>query len=138
MPPRNHKNWLAKPKVESISSECYNNQEIFEQEIKHIFSKVWVPVCHTSEMDMTGCYRTTQIAFQNVIVIITLGIFSGKCIERLQNCNIISKVIVSDTICQKKNLQNLNKLEIFSISELMSEVITNIIIGGSLSLLFES
>jgi len=54
------------------------------------------------------------------------------------NQNVISKVIVSDTICQKKNLQNLNKLEIFSISELMSEVITNIIIGGSLSLLFES
>ena len=68
MPPRNHKNWLAKPKVEAISSRCYNNQEIFEQEIEHIFSKVWVPVCHTSEMDMTGCYRTTQIAFQNVIV----------------------------------------------------------------------
>ena len=75
---------------------------------------------------------------QNVIVIITHGIFSGKCIERLQNCNVISKVIVSDTICQKKNQENLNKLEIFSISELMGEVITNIITGGSLSLLFES
>ena len=75
---------------------------------------------------------------ENVIVIITHGIFSGKCIERLQNCNVISKVIVSDTICQKKNLQNLNKLEIFSISKLMGEVITNIITGGSLSLLFES
>ena len=41
---------------------------------------------------------------ENVIVIITHGIFSGKCIERLQNCNIISKVIVSDTICQKKKI----------------------------------
>lgn len=69
MAPRNHKNWLAKPKVEYISSECYNNHEIFEQEIKDIFSKVWVPVCHLSEMDMTGSYRTTQIAFKNVIVI---------------------------------------------------------------------
>jgi len=74
----------------------------------------------------------------NVIVIITHGIFSGKCIEKLNKCDIISKVIVSDTICQAKNQTILNKLEIFSISELMSEVITNIITGGSLSVLFES
>jgi len=75
---------------------------------------------------------------KNVIVIITHGIFSGKCIERLKNCNIISKVIVSDTICQKKNKIELNdKLEVFTISELMTNVITNIITGGSLSSLFE-
>ena len=30
MPPRNHRNWLKEPAVEYISSECYNNQEIFE------------------------------------------------------------------------------------------------------------
>ena len=69
MPARNHKNWLKQPNVESVSSEIYSSQKIFEQEIEHIFSKVWVPVCHSSEMDMTGCFRTTQIAFQNVIVI---------------------------------------------------------------------
>ena len=69
MPPRNHKNWIKEPNLEYVSSEIYSSQEIFEQEIEHIFSKVWVPVCHASEMDMTGCFRTTQIAFQNVIVI---------------------------------------------------------------------
>ena len=74
---------------------------------------------------------------ENVIVIITHGIFSGKCIERFENCKIISKIIVSDTICQNKNQEILDKLEIFSISELMGNVITNIIKGGSLSLLFE-
>lgn len=40
---------------------------------------------------------------KNVIVIITHGIFSGKCIERFQNCKIISKIIASYTICQNKN-----------------------------------
>ena len=74
---------------------------------------------------------------KNVIVIITHGIFSGKCIEKLYNCDLISKIIVSDTICQKTNKLNLEKLEIFSISELIGDVITNIIIGGSLSNLFE-
>ena len=74
---------------------------------------------------------------QNVIIIITHGIFSGKCIERLNNCKIISKIIVSDTICQKNNKDILDKLEIFSISELIGSVISNIINGNSLSLLFE-
>ena len=74
---------------------------------------------------------------ENVIIIITHGIFSGKCIKRLQDCEAISKIIVSDTICQKNNKENLNKLEIFSIAELIGNVIINIINGNSLSLLFE-
>lgn len=74
---------------------------------------------------------------QNVIVIITHGIFSGPCLQRLQECKIISKIIVSDTICQKQNIEVLDKLEVFSISELLANVINNIISGNSLSLLFE-
>ena len=62
MPPRNHKNWLSTPKVEYISSECYNNYSIFEQENELIFSKVWVPMCHISEMCNDGDFRSTQIA----------------------------------------------------------------------------
>ena len=69
MPPRNHKNWLKQPKVESIRSTAYNSPEIFEQEQKQIFSKVWVPMCHTSEMYHIDDYRTTQIAGVNVIAI---------------------------------------------------------------------
>jgi methanesulfonate monooxygenase large subunit len=67
MPPRNHKNWLAQPTVESISSKCYNNYEIFKQEQEQIFSKVWVPMCHISEMYNAGDFRTTQIAGQRVV-----------------------------------------------------------------------
>ena len=69
MPPRNHKNWLAEPLVESVSSEIYSSQKIFEEEIESIFSKVWVPVCHKSEMSNAGNFRTTQIAGVNVIAV---------------------------------------------------------------------
>ncbi|MDB2390716.1 aromatic ring-hydroxylating dioxygenase subunit alpha [Alphaproteobacteria bacterium] len=69
MPPRNHKKWLATPKVEYISSECYNNYEIYEQEIEHIFAKVWIPMCHKSELPNKGDFRSTQIAFQNVVAV---------------------------------------------------------------------
>ena len=71
MPARNHRNWLKKPEVEYVSSEIYSSQEIFEEEIENIFSKVWVPVCHISEMYNEGNYRTTQIAGQNVIAVNT-------------------------------------------------------------------
>ena len=69
MPPRNHKSWLAQPNVESISSSAYNDPEIFAQEQERIFSKVWVPMCHKSEMPKPGNFRTTQIAGVNVIAV---------------------------------------------------------------------
>ena len=69
MPPRNHKSWLAQPNIESISSSAYNDPEIFAQEQEQIFSKVWVPMCHKSEMPNPGNFRTTQIAGVNVIAV---------------------------------------------------------------------
>jgi len=68
MPPRNHRQWLKTPKVEHISSEIYSSHAIYKQEQEDIFSKVWVPVCHMSEMYNKHDYRTTTIAGQNVIV----------------------------------------------------------------------
>ena len=67
MPPRNHKDWLKKPKVEYVSSEIYSSYEIYEQEKEMIFSKVWIPMCHISEMPEAGNYRTTTIADVDVI-----------------------------------------------------------------------
>ena len=69
MPPRNHKSWLAKPPVEAVSSEIYSSQKIYEEEIKKIFAKVWVPVIHKSEIKNEGDYRTSQIAFQNILIV---------------------------------------------------------------------
>ena len=68
MAPRNHKNWLKKPNVEYISSEIYNSHAIYKQEQEDIFSKVWVPVCHMSEMYNKDDFRTTTIAGKDVIV----------------------------------------------------------------------
>ena len=84
MPPRNHKNWLAEPKVESISSKCYNNQAIFDMEIEQIFSKVWIPICHISEMPEAGDFRTTQIA--NVTV---LAYNTGKGVRAYRNYGVL-------------------------------------------------
>ena len=69
MPPKNHNNWLKRPNVEFISSKIYSDRTIYEEEIKNIFSKVWVPICHKSELRNRGNFRTSSIAFQKVIAI---------------------------------------------------------------------
>ena len=71
MPPRNHKQWTKTPNIEHINSLIYSDQDLYEQEIENIFAKVWVPMCHVSEMRNEGNYRTTQIAGQNVIAVNT-------------------------------------------------------------------
>ena len=67
MPPRNHKDWIKEPKVEYINSLIYSDQSLYEQEVKNIFSKVWVPCFHKSELPNAGNFRTGQIAGQNIL-----------------------------------------------------------------------
>jgi len=73
MPPRNHKQWRTKPSVEYVSSYIYSDQDLYEQEMEKIFSKVWVPMCHISEMRNEGDFRTTEIAGVHVIAWNTSG-----------------------------------------------------------------
>ena len=69
MPPRNHRDWTKTPKVEYINSLVYSDHYLYEQELENIFSKVWIPMCHSSEMPNLGDFRKTQIALKNVVAI---------------------------------------------------------------------
>jgi methanesulfonate monooxygenase large subunit len=69
MPPRNHKDWTKEPKVEYINSLIYSDHSLYEQELENIFSKVWVPICHKSELEKAGSFKTTSIAGKLVIAI---------------------------------------------------------------------
>ena len=70
MPARNHSQWLAKPALEEgewIDSRVYSDQQIFNDEMENIFKKVWVPVCHESELPEPYNFRTTSIAGEPII-----------------------------------------------------------------------
>jgi len=67
MPPRNHTNWTKEPNVEYVNSLIYSDQSLFEEELENIFSKVWVPAFHKSELPEAGNFRTCQIAGNNVL-----------------------------------------------------------------------
>ena len=83
MPPRNHRDWLKEPKVEHINSLIYSDHSLYEQEIESIFSKVWVPAFHESELPEAGSFRTGQIAGENILAYNT-----GKKIVAYRNYDV--------------------------------------------------
>ena len=62
---------------------------------------------------------------KDVIVVVTHGILSNPAIDRLNNCDFISKVIVTNSLCQKNNILRTDKLEVIDISELIYNTISN-------------
>jgi len=71
MPARNHSQWTANPPLKAgewIDSRIYSDQEIFEEEIEKIFKKVWVPICHESELPKPYDFRTATIGREPVVV----------------------------------------------------------------------
>ena len=72
MPARNHKQWIATPPAlkdgEYVDSRIYSDPEIFEEEQEKIFKKVWIPVCHESELPEPYDFRTVTIAREPVII----------------------------------------------------------------------
>lgn len=74
---------------------------------------------------------------KDVVVIVTHGIFSGPAIHRINTCNHITQVIVTNTIDQTINNELCPKLKIVDTSALFGEVIYRIHTGGSISELFE-
>ena len=53
MPSRNAQEWAAPPTLKAdewVDSRIYTDQGIFEEELDRIWKKVWLPMCHESEL----------------------------------------------------------------------------------------
>jgi len=75
---------------------------------------------------------------KDIIIIVTHGILSGPAIERINNTEYIKEVVVSNTLPQNHNQERCSKLKTFSIAPMLSEVITRLDRGGSLSEIFNN
>ena len=72
MPARNHKQWTSPPSLKAgewVDSRIYSDPDIFEEEQEKIFKKVWIPVCHESELPEPYDFRTVSIAREPIIVV---------------------------------------------------------------------
>jgi len=73
---------------------------------------------------------------KDVILLVTHGIFSGPAFERINNCDLIIKVIVTNTLPQTVNMTKTDKLQIVDTSQTFAACITAIQTGTSISALF--
>ena len=71
----------------------------------------------------------------DVYVFITHAVLSGDAIKKIKNSK-IKKLIITDTIDNSQKIKNNNKIEVLSISSLMSEAIKRIANSNSVSDLF--
>ncbi len=75
---------------------------------------------------------------KNVICVATHGILSPPAIERINGCQALTHVIVSDSLDQSSNLMECPKLQVFSIGPLLGKAIDSIINNYSMATLFQN
>lgn len=69
---------------------------------------------------------------KSIIAAVTHGLFSGQALESISN-SIIEEIIVTDTIMQKNEVVQSEKVRIVSVAKLLAEVISRTEIGESIS-----
>lgn len=70
------------------------------------------------------------------IIIATHGIFSKDALTKLNECEFVDKVIVTDSLPQEMNAKICKKIEIIDISNLMAETIKRLVSGNSIEAMF--
>ena len=76
---------------------------------------------------------------KDIYIVVTHGILSGPAIDRINNCDSITKIVVSDSIDQTVNFDKVKKgkLQTFSVAQTFAQAIKAIHTpGGSISALF--
>lgn len=70
---RTAKQWALKPALPDthiVNTRIYTDPSIFDEEIEKIWGKVWLPVCHESELPEPLDYRTSGLAGNKPIVVV--------------------------------------------------------------------
>ena len=93
-------------------------------------------MCDTGGTLIKSVHTLVENGIKDIIVVVTHGILSGEALERINRCQNITKMIVTNSIDQTKNLEMCDKLEIIKIDQLMAQVISCLSTGESISQLF--
>lgn len=70
---RNLEQWTRRPNLPDthyLDTRVYTDSSLFEEEIERIFHRVWLPVCHESELPEPFDFRTSAIAGRKPIVVV--------------------------------------------------------------------
>ena len=83
-----------------------------------------------------GIKELKKYGINGVIIMVSHGVLSGPAIDRINACEDILRVVVTNSICQEENKLRCPKLVVLDIGPLFADVIEKIMTGGSLSELF--
>ena len=95
-------------------------------------------MCDTGGTLVKSIDTLTSSGVKDVIVVVTHGILSGEAINRINRCDYITKVIVTNSVNQTKNINLSDKIDVITIDKLMAQVNNCLNTGESISQLFYS
>ncbi len=93
-------------------------------------------MCDTAGTVVAAAKELIEAGANDVVIVVTHGLFSGPAMERLNNSSDVTMVICSDTVPQVANTQVCKKLKVFSMASVLSDVILRVIRNESISPLF--
>ena len=73
---------------------------------------------------------------KDAVVVVSHGILSGPAVDRINNCEHIRYVLVSDSLQQDQNTSRSGKIRVFTVSDMYAEVIRRLVFGESISEMF--
>lgn len=85
---------------------------------------------------VAGIKILSDFQVKSAIIIVTHGLFSGEAIKNINECNLIEKVIVIDTLNVSDKMKKCNKIEVVTCADMLGETIKRIKTGESISELF--
>ena len=124
------KNKLMVPKV---------NKVVLIGDKKYLLGRTAIIVddmCDTAGTVIKSTELLVDKGAKDVIVAVTHGILSDPAIERINNCEHILSFVCSDTIPQIVNMSRCAKLSVFTISDLLADVVKRLMNGKSVSEVF--
>jgi ribose-phosphate pyrophosphokinase len=116
-----------------LNSELIGDKEM----VKNKTCIVIDDICDTMGTSVSASNELETYGVRDIIIVATHGVFSEPAMKRINECKMISQVIVTNTLPQKYNLEQTKKLVVVDLSTLFSETIRRIHLGESVSQLFD-
>jgi ribose-phosphate pyrophosphokinase len=132
--------FLAMSKIRDYSKENVVEKSVLHGDTQLLHGKtaiIFDDICDTAGTVVAAAKELRDNGAKDVIVCVTHGLLSGPGLERIKNAPEVSKFICSDSVPQGDRLNQCNKMLIFSIAPIFTEVVRRLISRQSLSELFE-
>ena len=108
-----------------------------DQSIKNRWSIIFDDMADTCGTVCGASQILVEKGSLGVIVVVSHGILSGPAIERINKSNAIKMVVCSDSLYMDQKAKLCPKIKVFSIAELMAEVIYRRVNNISVSSMFD-